>query len=1170
MLGEILSQDQIFLLEEETLQDALGMMQLHSPGFEKKEILFKEFLQSIQNPYNYVNDMILIPHVRVEKMKGIKAFLGIFPKGILVGENRIHILLLLATPKEKPSIHLQVLQGLSSLLPSIQNELLQCKSSKEVLEKFQSGESTVTLSFKNMTQKQVEFELQTSAGIGLTSEQAEERLNYYGYNEIKKVLGIPWYAKLLKNFFSFFAILLWIAALLCYIPGVDMPELGTAVFLVVFVNGLFSFLQEYKSDKAIEALSKMMVQQCKVIRNGKLTEIDANTLVPGDLISLEEGDVVPADARIVEAYEVEVDNSSLTGESTSAKRCKSDKEILVHGKFLWIELPNILFAGSSLIKGSVKAIVFGTGMNSEIGQIAGLTQAIKVEASPLQKELNRTVIAISILAFGIGISFLFLGWFFAGLTFVQAFIFFIGIFVANVPEGLLPTVTLALAMGVSRMAKRNAIVKNLSSVETLGCTTVICSDKTGTLTQNLMMVTEVYADSKRIEVKGSGYNPVGELWQGDKKLSRDDILRFTSLKELLTCAYNCNNARLETSGNDIKVIGDPTEGALLTLAKRAGLQGTAHRIFLNPFESIRKRMSVVIHNGNLGKNLVYVKGAPLEVLERCEFVLTKEGIIPMTEDLRDKTKLENDSMAKRGLRVLAFAMREFEQMDSDYSVDAAERKLVFLGLAALSDPIRPNVPAAIKACHTAGIRVMIVTGDYALTAESIGRQIGLGSGGILKVITGTEIAFMKEDLLSELLKEGECIFARVSPEQKLRIVTALQNLGEIVAVTGDGVNDGPALKKADIGIAMGLRGTDVAKEAAEIILTDDNFASIVSAIEEGRAIFENIKKFSAYIFNSNPQELIPFILWMLIPGFPLVMTVMGVLAVDVGTDLIPAMGLGIEPPERGIMEKPPRKKTDKLLSIGFVMRSYFVQGSILAFSCFATYYYFVYTSGFMKDGFSFLHLPQSPAKLNMDISTDFYLQSLTAFFFPTIATQIANVMCKRSWKTSLFSKDFLHSSVREGVLQRIRTWKIAHYSYSINIQYTIESINRNETIQVLSVLVKELFLFPMKLTLLTMSNFAKPLDGFIVRPTRFVLARVLERFPFLLNLVSNPLIIGGIIFELTLSYAFIYTDLRHVYFFKAVPWHVYLFAFHGMILLLVFEETKKYFRRKGYLLEWLG
>jgi calcium-translocating P-type ATPase len=1170
MLGEILFENQIFLLEEETLQDALSEIQKRSPNFEKKDTLFNEFLQSISNPYNYINDMILVPHVRIQKMKEIKAYLGVFPKGILVGENRIHLLLLLATPKEKPSIHLKVLQGLSSLLPSIQNELLQCKSPKEVLEKFVLGESSINLSFKNMTQKQVEFELQTKADAGLSSEQAEERLKYYGKNEIEKVVRIPWYIKLFKNFFSFFAILLWIAAILCYIPGVDMPELGTAVFLVVFVNGLFSFLQEYKSDRAVDALRKMMAQQCRVIRNGTIMEINADTIVPGDLISLEEGDVVPADARIVEAYEVEVDNSSLTGESTSAKRYKSDQEVLVHGKFLWIELPNILFAGSSLIKGNAKAIVFGTGMNSEIGKIAGLTQGIKAEESPLQKELKRTVIAISLLAFGIGLTFLFLGWFFAGLTFVQAFIFFIGIFVANVPEGLLPTVTLALAMGVSRMAKRNAIVKNLSSVETLGCTTVICSDKTGTLTQNLMMVTEVYTDFERIQVKGLGYDPVGELWRSEQKLSREDISKFTSLKELLTCAYNCNNARLESNGTNTKVIGDPTEGALLTLAKRAGFQGTAHRIFLNPFESIRKRMSAVIHDGNTNKNLVYVKGAPIEVLELCISIHTKDGIVSMTEELRERIKKENDLMAKRGLRVLAFAMKETSLYESDYSVESAEKDLIFLGLAALSDPIRPSVPAAIEACHTAGVRVMMVTGDYALTAESIGRQIGLGSNGNLKVTTGTDITFMKDEELVEYLRNGECIFARVSPEQKLRIVTILQSLGEVVAVTGDGVNDGPALKKADIGIAMGLRGTDVAKEAAEIILTDDNFASIVSAIEEGRAIFENIKKFSAYIFNSNPQELIPFILWMLIPGFPLVMTVMGVLAVDVGTDLIPAMGLGIEPPEKGIMEKPPRKKTDKLLSIQFILRSYFVQGSILALSCFTTYYYFVYTSGFMKDGFSFFSLPGSPLKLDMNLASNFYLQSLTAFFFPTVATQIANVMCKRSSKTSLFSKDFLQNTVRHEILQKIHSWKTPHYAYSIQIQYTISSINRSETIRVLFVLLREIILFPFKLILLTASNFAKPLDAFIIHPVRSILARLLERFPFLLNLFSNPLITIGILFELGLSYAFFYTDLKHLYYFEPVPWHVYIFAFHGTVLLLVFEETKKYFRRKGHALDWLG
>jgi sodium/potassium-transporting ATPase subunit alpha len=395
----------------------------------------------------------------------------------------------------------------------------------------------------------------------------------------------------------------------------------------------------------------------------------------------------------------------------------------------------------------------------------------------------------------------------------------------------------------------------------------------------------------------------------------------------------------------------------------------------------------------------------------------------------------------------------------------------------------------------------MVTGDHPLTAKSIANQIGIGNKQYeSRIVTGTEIDLLSELDLKEIVKTAEPIFARVSPEQKLRIVTALKELGEVVAVTGDGVNDGPALKKADIGIAMGLRGTDVAKEAARMILTDDNFSSIVSAIEEGRAVFENIRKFSAYVLNSNPQELVPFLLWVLFPGFPLLMTVMGVLAVDVGTDLVPAMGLGVESPEKGIMEKPPRKKEEKLLSIGFILRSYFVQGSILCFSCFATWYYFVLT---VAGGV----IPKSPEGLIMDQADPLYLQSITAFFFPTITVQIANVISKRSYKQSIFSKNFLQVHDRESIL-----------------------------------------------------------NGISFKPLQIIFRKV----PVVINLFSNKLVLVGILFELLLAYLFIYTDLSELYFFKPVPWDVYLFAIHGTGLLLAFEETKKYFRRKGHNLDFLG
>ena len=1122
--------------------------------------------------YTYIGAGIAVPHVRIEKLPAPELILGLSPRGVSFANGKIHVVLLLATPEEQPAQHLQLLQRICSLLPATRSELLAQDDPGHVLRLLARVEQLSALpTYLNLTEEQIGFELQTNLNNGLTSEQAQNRLRHYGRNVLQRARTDPWQLKLLRNLFSFFAVLLWIAALLCFIPGVDLPQLGVAILTVILVNGFFAFLQEYKSDRALEMLQQLIAQRCQVIRNGKLQECEASELVPGDVIAVEEGNLVPADARLLEAFEVEVDNSSLTGESTPARRYKSDQPVLIPGKFLWLELPNVIFAGTSLLRGRGRAVVFGTGMNSEIGKIAGLTQTIPRELSPLQKQLRGTVYAIAALAGGLGLSFLLLGWLVAGLTFLQAFVFFIGLFVANVPEGLLPTVTLSLAMGVQRMAQRHALLKNLPSVETLGCTTVICCDKTGTLTQNLMMAAEVAVDDKIIEVSGVGYRPQGEFEVGGDKLSLEAIAQWPSLRRLLECAFACNNARLEKSGAEYRVIGDPTEGALVCLAEKAGLRGVHQRLHLNPFESIRKRMSVVIKAHQQSAPVIYAKGAPVETLERCDRLLSNGQLQPLTPAERRRILEQNDAMAERGLRVLAFAYRDGAELEgAPFTNTDIENRLVYLGLVALSDPVRPEVPAAIHACHTAGIRVMMITGDYALTAASIGRQIGLGQDGPLRSFTGAEVSELEDAELEQILAQHETIFARVAPEHKLRIVSLLKQMGEIVAVTGDGVNDAPALKKADIGIAMGLRGNDVAKEASRMILTDDNFKSIVAAIEEGRAIFDNIKRFAAYVFNSNPQEMYPYIFWVLFPGTPLAMTVMGVLAVDVGTDLIPAMGLGIEPPEKGIMERPPRKRDEKLLSLGFILRSYFVQGSLLALSCYATYAYMGWVLGAWQPGESLASMPPSPADLRLSDASFAYLQTLTAYFFPTVTTQIANVLCKRSWQASLFSHAFMEPKRRAEALQAIAGWRPRRYTTRLHIDVHVRAMAEITAVHAFFALLGRLLLLPWRFAWLLFSQGLVRLERPVIVPFTERLARFLERHYIVFNLISNPLIDLGILFALALCYLFFYTPLAAIYYFAPVPWYVYLFAFHGMVLLLIFEETKKYYRRKGYKLEFLG
>jgi sodium/potassium-transporting ATPase subunit alpha len=1118
--------------------------------------------------YSYIGDGIAVPHVRIDNLDAPELILGLSPEGLSFNNHKINIVLLLATPAEQPPQHLQLLQRVCSLLPAIRNELLAQHDAGRVLRLIARAEQQSALpTYLNLTQEQIGFELQSDLTDGLTSAEAQQRLRHYGPNALQRSRVDPWQLKLLRNLFSFFAILLWIAALLCFIPGVDLPQLGIAILTVILVNGLFAFLQEYKSDRALDMLQQLITQRCKVMRDGRLQECEASQLVPGDIIMVEEGDLVPADARLLEAFEVEVDNSSLTGESTPARRYKSDQPILISGKFLWLELPNVIFAGTSLLRGRARAVVFGTGMNSEIGKIANLTQKIQPELSPLQKQLRGTVYAIAALAGGLGLSFLLLGWLVAGLTFLEAFVFFIGLFVANVPEGLLPTVTLSLAMGVQRMAKRHALVKNLPSVETLGCTTVICCDKTGTLTQNLMMATEVAVDDKIVQVSGVGYRPQGEFTVADNKLSLDAISHWLTLRRLLECAFTCNNARLDKSGADYRVIGDPTEGALVCLAEKAGLRGVHQRLHLNPFESIRKRMSVVVKPHQQSEPIIYVKGAPVETLEQCDRLCWNGEVRPLTMPDRRSILEENDAMAERGLRVLAFAYRDGAELkDEPFTTTNIETRLVYLGLVALSDPVRREVPAAIHACHTAGIRVIMITGDYALTAASIGRQIGLGQNGPLQSFTGVEISEWDDQRLRQILAKHETIFARVAPEHKLRIVSLLKQMGEIVAVTGDGVNDAPALKKADIGIAMGVRGNDVAKEASHMILTDDNFSSIVAAIEEGRGIFDNIKRFAAYVLNSNPQEMYPYIFWVLFPGTPLAMTVMGVLAVDVGTDLIPAMGLGIEPPEKGIMERPPRRRDEKILSLGFILRSYFVQGSLLAVSCYATYYYM----GWVLGAEDLASMPSSPSGLKFSEASSVYLQTLTAYFFPTVTTQIANVLCKRSWKTSLFSRMFLDPQHRSEALQAIAGWRPLRYTTRVHIEYHVRGAAEFTAVRVFFALIGGLVLLPFRFIWMLVSQALVRIERPVIVPFTAWLMHFLERHYIVFNFISNPLIDLGILFELGLCYLFFYTPLSAIYYFAPVPWHVYLFAFHGTVLLFIFEETKKYYRRKGHRLEFLG
>jgi P-type Ca2+ transporter type 2C len=830
---------------------------------------------------------------------------------------------------------------------------------------------------------------------GLNSEEVVKRQKEYGMNAISEKKGKPAIFKLLANFTHLMAILLWVGGVVAIIG--DLPELAIAIWMVNIINGGFSFWQEHRAGKATEALKKLLPTYAHVIRDGQANKVLAEELVPGDVIILAEGDLISADARLVDDNDLRVNQSTLTGESNPIRK----SNIEIHNDDITkAEQKNMVFAGTTVSAGTGKAVVYATGMRTEFGKIAGLTQNMKEEQSPLQKEMGKVTRTVSIMAMSIGFIFFLLSVFLVGTDLPLAIVFSMGMIVAFVPEGLLPTVTLSLAMGVQRMAKRNALIKRLSAVETLGCTTVICTDKTGTLTQNEMTVSNIYFNGRSLNVTGVGYGADGKIFDDDKEVEKDN----RDLKELLTAAALCSNARLLPPNEEIKkwvVLGDPTEACLLVVAGKYGINldkenTNIPRLREIPFDSSRKRMST-IHQLR-GERISYTKGAPKEVLEISKWIRIDGQDQLMTEEKFREIMEVNDNYARNGLRVLGVAIRKLTKelnlpkSMGDYTYENIEQDLVFLGLVAMVDPPRVEVAEAVAKCRHAGIRIIMITGDYGLTAESIAKKIGIVESDKPRILTGLELETISDEDLKIALKE-EVIFARVAPEQKLRVVTNLQEMDEVVAVTGDGVNDSPALKKADIGVAMGMTGTDVAKEAADMILTDDNFASIVNAVEEGRTVYNNIRKFAMYIFTSNVPEAVPMVFYLLSKGaIPLPLTIMQVLAIDLGTDMVPAMGLGAEAPEAGIMSKPPRARNERLLSKELRIKAFLWYGPIEAFAAMASFFFLYWLYGWRGGA--------------MAQDGNIYAMATAMTFGAIVLVQVGNVFASRTDRMSILKKGF--------------------------------------------------------------------------------------------------------------------------------------------------------------------
>jgi Ca2+-transporting ATPase len=851
-----------------------------------------------------------------------------------------------------------------------------------------------------------------SRNSGLTEAEVLESRKIYGKNIIEEKKGKHPIFIFIATLSTMMAILLWAGAIISFIA--QMPELGFAIMAVNLINGAFSFWQEYRAGKATDALKKMLPAFVRVIRDGKELKLLAEDLVPGDIMVIAEGDKISADARLIFSSDLQVNQSTLTGESNPVRKIHDP---IIREGLSRSELANLIFTGTSVSSGTGKAVVITTAMNTEFGKIAKLTQSMVEEHSPLQKELDKLTKQISFIAMAIGVGFFTISILFIHEPFAKSFIFSLGMIVAFIPEGLLPTVTLSLAIAVQRMAKEHALVKKLSAVETLGCTTVICSDKTGTLTQNEMTVSHLWLPTNEFEVTGLGYSPEGEIQLNKSIVS---VASNPDLKALILTAALCSNARILPPNEESErytVLGDPTEACLEVVAQKAGFNVEIQnenmpRLRELPFDSRRKRMTT-IHQAPLSKagpkRIAFIKGAPKEVMELCETIQINGEKLPITQAQREAIMEANDKYARNGLRVLAIAQRALTpdlnlptQM-SAFTPELIEVNMTFIGLVVMSDPPRPEVAAAIEICHKASIRVIMITGDYGLTAESIAKRIGIVKGEHPRVITGQELSTMSIETLEEALKE-EVIFARVAPEQKYQVVTALQAMGEIVAVTGDGVNDAPALKKADIGIAMGIAGTDVAKEAADMILTDDNFASIVKAVEEGRTVYTNIRKFLLYILNSNMPEGVPSSAFLFSRGMiPLPLTVMQILFIDLGTDMLPALGLGAEETEKGVMNRPPRSQKEPLLNKSVMIKGFLWYGMLESAVAMGAYFFINMLYGW----------PNGP----LASSGTIYSQATTLTLASIVFCQMGMVLNCRTERESVFKIGlFKNKQVIQGII----------------------------------------------------------------------------------------------------------------------------------------------------------
>lgn len=750
-------------------------------------------------------------------------------------------------------------------------------------------------------------EFRISLDAGLNTEQVSENQKKYGWNQLKEANKKTFLSKVADQFKDFLILILLAASVVSFSIGEKTDAM--IIVAIVIINAMLGLYQEGKAEKAIEALQKLAAPNANVIRNGAPISVPAEQLVPGDVVVLETGDIVPADLRLVESYNLQIEEASLTGESVASEKRAED---ICEEEVSLADRKNMAYASTILTYGRGKGVVVSTGHDTEIGKIAEVIQGYEEESTPLQKKLARLgkqlgiiVLAVCVVVFVIGIL--------QNLPMLDMFMTSVSLAVAAIPEGLPAIVTVVLSLGMGKMASKHAIVKKLPAVETLGTTTVICSDKTGTLTQNEMTVVKVFVDEHILDVEGEGYEADGRICHEKEEV---DVETVPTLERLLEITLLANDAKLKRLENEkLGVMGDPTEGALITLANKWDMYSKdyeeAHpRKNELPFDSDRKMMTTFHENIEKNPVVSFTKGAPDVVLSRCSYWEKNNEIVELNEELREKISEVNQKFSKNALRVLALAYRSFEKMPEEITVDAIEKEMIFVGLVGMIDPARAEAKEAIKLCKHAGIIPVMITGDYKETAFAIGQQLGMVED-ISQAMMGTELEQYNAEQMREIVKDKR-VYARVSPEHKVKIVTALKENGNIVAMTGDGVNDALAIKKADIGIAMGITGTDVAKNTAEVILTDDNFASIVDAVQEGRIIYSNIKKFVSFLLSCNIGEIL-IVLVSILMKLPVPLLPIQLLWLNLVTDSFPALALGVEKGDEDIMNQPPRDPQEPIL-----------------------------------------------------------------------------------------------------------------------------------------------------------------------------------------------------------------------------------------------------------------